>query len=92
MTTIETIRAREVLDSRGNPTVEADVTLAGGGVVTSAVPTTDADMGLKVNVGIRPEDMVETDGAAFAFEGKVTNHQKGPFITKKIQGITNWAV
>ena len=35
MTTIYSIRAREVLDSRGNPTVEAEVTLAGG---TSAVP------------------------------------------------------
>ena len=30
MRTIESIRAREVLDSRGNPTVEAEVLLAGG--------------------------------------------------------------
>ena len=30
MTTITSIRAREVLDSRGNPTVEAEVLLAGG--------------------------------------------------------------
>ena len=30
MTTIDDVRAREVLDSRGNPTVEADVTLASG--------------------------------------------------------------
>src|SRR3972149_6898104 len=28
--TIKTVRAREILDSRGNPTVEVDVTLAGG--------------------------------------------------------------
>ena len=31
MTEIVSIRAREILDSRGNPTVEADVTLAWGG-------------------------------------------------------------
>ena len=30
MTEIVAIRAREVLDSRGNPTVEADVILEGG--------------------------------------------------------------
>ena len=30
MVTIRDIHAREVLDSRGNPTVEADVTLADG--------------------------------------------------------------
>ena len=38
MTTITRIWAREVLDSRGNPTVEAEVTLAGGGfAVGSAI-------------------------------------------------------
>ncbi len=30
MSTIEKVHAREVLDSRGNPTVEAEVTLADG--------------------------------------------------------------
>ncbi len=30
MTEIISIKAREILDSRGNPTVEADVMLAGG--------------------------------------------------------------
>ncbi|HEV2021985.1 MAG TPA: phosphopyruvate hydratase [Terriglobales bacterium] len=33
------IRAREILDSRGNPTVEADVQLAGGAVGRAAVPS-----------------------------------------------------
>src|SRR5207249_3601391 len=33
------IRAREVLDSRGNPTVEVDVRLAGGAVGTAIVPS-----------------------------------------------------
>ncbi|WP_439507415.1 ABC transporter ATP-binding protein [Yoonia sp.] len=47
------------------------VKLHGGGIVTSAAPTRDNDMGLQVNVGIRPEDMIATDGADYAFEGKV---------------------
>ncbi len=38
-TVIETIRAREVLDSRGNPTVEAEVLLAGGAFGRAAVPS-----------------------------------------------------
>jgi enolase len=39
MSTIFDIKAREVLDSRGNPTVEADVTLTGGAVGRAAVPS-----------------------------------------------------
>ncbi|MCI0419276.1 MAG: phosphopyruvate hydratase [Acidobacteria bacterium] len=39
MTTIEGIKAREILDSRGNPTVEAEVTLACGVTGRAAVPS-----------------------------------------------------
>ncbi|MDJ0790394.1 MAG: phosphopyruvate hydratase [Acidimicrobiia bacterium] len=38
-TTITSIHAREVLDSRGNPTVEADVHLAGGAFGRAIVPS-----------------------------------------------------
>ncbi len=38
------------------------VRLAGGGTAVSLYPTTEADMGLKVNVGVRPEDFVTTEG------------------------------
>lgn len=38
-TEITAIRAREILDSRGNPTVEAEVLLAGGGFGRSAAPS-----------------------------------------------------
>src|SRR6202012_453110 len=38
-TQITRIHAREILDSRGNPTLEAEVTLAGGGFVRAAVPS-----------------------------------------------------
>ena len=39
MTTIQKISAREILDSRGNPTVEVDVTLADGSFARAAVPS-----------------------------------------------------
>ncbi|MXX30771.1 MAG: phosphopyruvate hydratase [Chloroflexi bacterium] len=38
-TSIVSIRAREILDSRGNPTVEADVHLEGGTLGRAAVPS-----------------------------------------------------
>jgi enolase len=39
MSTIYDIQAREVLDSRGNPTVEVDVVLSGGAIGRAAVPS-----------------------------------------------------
>src|SRR5215218_7809169 len=39
MSTIIDIRAREILDSRGNPTVEVDVTLDSGAAGRAAVPS-----------------------------------------------------
>ncbi|MBT6441969.1 MAG: phosphopyruvate hydratase [Alphaproteobacteria bacterium] len=39
MTAIVDIQAREILDSRGNPTVEVDIQLAGGGFGRAAVPS-----------------------------------------------------
>ena len=39
MTTIKEIKAREILDSRGNPTVEVDVVLSDGAFARAAVPS-----------------------------------------------------
>jgi enolase len=39
MTTIIDVKAREILDSRGNPTVEAEVTLSSGAIGRAAVPS-----------------------------------------------------
>src|SRR5215469_9330526 len=39
MSEIYDIKAREILDSRGNPTVEVDVILSGGVVGRAAVPS-----------------------------------------------------
>jgi len=36
---IETLHARQILDSRGNPTVEAEVVLASGAQGRAAVPS-----------------------------------------------------
>ncbi len=39
LASIESLHAREILDSRGNPTVEVEVTLAGGAFGRAAVPS-----------------------------------------------------
>ncbi|SDZ46426.1 maltose ABC transporter ATP-binding protein /trehalose ABC transporter ATP-binding protein /sucrose ABC transporter ATP-binding protein [Jannaschia faecimaris] len=44
---------------------------AGGGTITSNVPSQPEDMGAEVNIGFRPEDAIETEGDSFAFEGEV---------------------
>jgi alpha-glucoside transport system ATP-binding protein len=43
----------------------------GGGTITSAYPSREEDMGARVKVGIRPEDMHDTTEENFAFHGKV---------------------
>ena len=39
MSEIKAVKAREIIDSRGNPTVEADVILASGAMGRAAVPS-----------------------------------------------------
>ena len=39
ITQIQEIQVREILDSRGNPTVEAEVSLGGGAKGRAAVPS-----------------------------------------------------
>ena len=52
---IESVRAREIIDSRGNPTVEADVRLAGGAVGSAAAPS-GASTGAREAVELRDAD------------------------------------
>ncbi|HJM76306.1 MAG TPA: phosphopyruvate hydratase [Dehalococcoidia bacterium] len=54
-TTITEVRAREVLDSRGNPTVEVDVTLEGGARGRTTVPS-GASTGAYEAVELRDSD------------------------------------
>src|SRR3989337_2246358 len=62
MTAIEAIYAREILDSRGNPTVEVDVYLASGAMGRAAVPS-GASTGEREALELR-------DGAKKRFLGK----------------------
>lgn len=55
MSLIEEIHAREILDSRGNPTVEAEVMLSDGQVGRAAVPS-GASTGEHEAVELRDED------------------------------------
>ena len=55
MTNIKTIHAREVLDSRGNPTLEAEVTLADGAFGRAIVPS-GASTGTREAVELRDGD------------------------------------
>ena len=55
MTHIESVFAREILDSRGNPTVEAEVTLEGGFFGRAAVPS-GASTGEREAVELRDGD------------------------------------
>ena len=55
MSWIESVTAREILDSRGNPTIEAEVTLVSGEVGRAAVPS-GASTGEHEAVELRDED------------------------------------
>src|SRR5712691_7236964 len=55
MTTIEDVIAREILDSRGNPTIEVEVLLLGGERGVAAVPS-GASTGIHEAVELRDGD------------------------------------
>src|SRR5262245_62581314 len=61
MTTILDVHAREILDSRGNPTLEAEVTLEGGEVGRMAVPS-GASTGSHEAVELRDGDKARYGG------------------------------
>ncbi|WP_435205363.1 phosphopyruvate hydratase [Micromonospora sp. bgisy143] len=60
-TTIETVTARRIIDSRGNPTVEVDVTLADGSFGRAAVPS-GASTGAREAVELRDGDPTRWHG------------------------------
>jgi enolase len=75
MTAIADILAREILDSRGNPTVEVEVTLADGSVGRAAVPS-GASTGAHEAVELRDGDKARYLGkgvmkAVAAVEGEI---------------------
>ncbi len=83
MKTIKSIKGRQILDSRGNPTVEVDVILDGGTLGRAAVPS-GASTGSHEAVELR-------DGDPSRFQGKgvlkaVNNIQK--IIAPAIMGMS----
>ena len=61
--------AGEVVETGEVTTVR---TAEGNGTITANIPTRPEDKGLKVNVGIRPEDLVAADGDNYAFADKIS--------------------
>jgi enolase len=61
MTFIEAVDAREILDSRGNPTIEVDILLADGSVGRAAVPS-GASTGAHEAVELRDGDRARYGG------------------------------
>ncbi|MFA6014952.1 MAG: phosphopyruvate hydratase [Gallionellaceae bacterium] len=60
-TRIERLHAREILDSRGNPTVEVEVTLEGGSFARASVPS-GASTGVHEALELRDGDMQRYGG------------------------------
>ncbi len=61
LTTIAAVHAREILDSRGNPTVEVAVALEGGARGRAAVPS-GASTGAHEAVELRDDDKARYGG------------------------------
>ena len=61
MSVIERITAREIIDSRGNPTIEADVILSSGALGRAAVPS-GASTGTREAIELRDGDKTRFGG------------------------------
>jgi enolase len=82
MSLIEQITAREILDSRGNPTVEAEVTLIGGETGRAAVPS-GASTGEHEAVELRDNDKKRYGGKGVLKAVKNINE----LIAREIEGM-----
>ncbi|MGF1631144.1 MAG: phosphopyruvate hydratase [Kiloniellaceae bacterium] len=74
MTAIIDIQAREILDSRGNPTVEVDVTLESGAFGRAAVPS-GASTGAHEAVELRDGDKKRYGGKGVLNAVEAVNHE-----------------
>ena len=61
MSKIKNIKAREILDSRGNPTVEVDVVLESGVIGRASVPS-GASTGEREAIELRDNDLTRYNG------------------------------
>lgn len=88
MSTIIDIHAREILDSRGNPTVEVDVTLEDGTMGRAAVPS-GASTGAHEAVERRDGDKSRYMGkgvleAVMAVNGEIAENLVGEDVTEQV--------
>ncbi|HNZ29380.1 MAG TPA: phosphopyruvate hydratase, partial [Candidatus Goldiibacteriota bacterium] len=82
MSCIERVHARQVIDSRGNPTVEADVVLCDGIVGRAAVPS-GASTGTKEAVELRDGDKKKWGGKSVLKAVDNVNEK----IAKELKGM-----
>jgi enolase len=82
MTTIAKVHAREILDSRGNPTLEAEVTLSDGSFGRAMVPS-GASTGTKEAVELRDGDRTRYLGKGVR---KAVDNVNGP-IAQALAGL-----
>jgi enolase len=79
MSTIKAVRAREILDSRGNPTLEAEVELTDGTLGVAAVPS-GASTGKYEAVELRDNDKSRYNGLGVLNAVNNVNQQIAPII------------
>jgi len=81
MSRIKMVRAREILDSRGNPTVEVDVVLDSGKMGRASVPS-GASTGVLEAVELRDKDMGRFLGRGVQKAVRNVNKVIGPKVVK----------
>jgi len=84
--TIKTIKAREILDSRGNPTIEAQVALSDGSVGVAAVPS-GASTGKHEAVELRDGDKCRYGGLGVLKAVSNVNNKIAPALTGMIASV-----
>ncbi|MCG6910022.1 MAG: phosphopyruvate hydratase [Deltaproteobacteria bacterium] len=80
MTEIVDVKAREILDSRGNPTVEVDVTVACGAVGRAAVPS-GASTGKREALELRNKKAKRYGGKGVTSAVKNATEKIGPAVS-----------
>jgi len=86
-TKIQAITAREVIDSRGNPTLEADVLLEGGAFGSAMVPS-GASTGIHEALELRDEDAKRFGGKGVLKAVANVKEKIGPALKGKDAGDT----
>jgi enolase len=83
---IARLHGREILDSRGNPTVEVDVTLAGGAVGRAAVPS-GASTGEREALELRDGDPSTGSGSSRAPSRDDKSRYGGKGVRKAVANV-----